>query len=354
MIQIQDKFLNIPLIQGGMGVGVSLSSLAGNVAKCGGMGVISAAHPGYNFEGFRKDPTATSCRAIKYHIQRAKEIAEGKGLIGVNIMVAGNGYEELVKASVEGGCDAIISGAGLPLDLPKYAKGKALLAPIVSSGKAARLIAKVWEKRYQYTPDFVVIEGSKAGGHLGFKKEDLLAGTCQKLEDILEDVKKELAPFQEKFKKSIPIFVAGGIDCGKKIAEFIKRGASGVQIATPFIATYECDASQEFKDMVINATKEDIELVKSPTGFPGRAIVNEFVKKTRNRGNVCMKSCLDCMIPCNPSDTPYCISEALIQSVSGNVNNGLVFVGIQAADIHCMKHVHELIQELMQEMEDNL
>ena len=222
MIQIQDKFLNIPLIQGGMGVGVSLSSLAGNVAKCGGMGVISAAHPGYNFEGFRKDPTATSCRAIKYHIQRAKEIAEGKGLIGVNIMVAGNGYEELVKASVEGGCDAIISGAGLPLDLPKYAKGKALLAPIVSSGKAARLIAKVWEKRYQYTPDFVVIEGSKAGGHLGFKKEDLLAGTCQKLEDILEDVKKELAPFQEKFKKSIPIFVAGGIDCGKKIAEFIQ------------------------------------------------------------------------------------------------------------------------------------
>ena len=203
MIQIQDKFLNIPLIQGGMGVGVSLSSLAGNVAKCGGMGVISAAHPGYNFEGFRKDPTATSCRAIKYHIQLAKEIAEGKGLIGVNIMVAGNGYEELVKASVEGGCDAIISGAGLPLDLPKYAKGKALLAPIVSSGKAARLIAKVWEKRYQYTPDFVVIEGSKVGGHLGFKKEDLLAGTCQKLEDILEDVKKELAPFQEKFKKSI-------------------------------------------------------------------------------------------------------------------------------------------------------
>ena len=303
--------------------------------KCGGMGVISAAHPGYNFEGFRKNPTAASCRAIKYHIQRAKEIAEGKGLIGVNIMVAGNGYEDLVKASVEGGCDAIISGAGLPLDLPKYAKGKALLAPIVSSGKAARLIAKVWEKRYQCTPDFVVIEGSEAGGHLGFKKADLLAGTCQKLEDILEDVKKELAPFQEKFKKSIPIFVAGGIDCGKKIAEFIKRGATGVQIATPFIATYECDASQEFKDMVINATADDIELVK-------------------NRGNICMKSCLDCMIPCNPSDTPYCISEALIQSVSGNVDNGLVFVGTQAADIHRMKHVHELIQELMQEMEDNL
>ena len=347
MIQIQDKYLDIPLIQGGMGVGVSLSSLAGHVAKCGGMGVISAAHPGYQFEGFRKNPIATNCEAIKYHIKKAKEIADGHGLIGVNIMVAGQGYEEMVKASIEGGCDAIISGAGLPLDLPRIAKGKTLLAPIVSSGKAARLIAKVWDKRYQYTPDFVVVEGSEAGGHLGFKKEDLLAGTCQKLADILADVKKELQPFQEKFQKTIPVFVAGGIDSGKKIAEFMKLGASGVQIATPFIATYECDAATEFKDMVINAKAEDIEIVKSPTGFPGRAIVNEFVKKIH------MQNCLHCMIPCTPEDTPYCISEALIQSVKGNVNNGLVFVGTQAAKITGMKHVDELIKEYMEEMEEN-
>ena len=353
MIQIQDKYLDIPLIQGGMGVGVSLSSLAGHVAKCGGMGVISAAHPGYQFESFRKNPISTNCEAIKYHIKKAKEIADGHGLIGVNIMVAGQGYEEMVKASIEGGCDAIISGAGLPLDLPRIAKGKTLLAPIVSSGKAARLIAKVWDKRYQYTPDFVVVEGSEAGGHLGFKKEDLLAGTCQKLADILADVKKELQPFQEKFQKTIPVFVAGGIDSGKKIAEFMKLGASGVQIATPFIATYECDAATEFKDMVINAKAEDIEIVKSPTGFPGRAIVNEFVKKTRERGNIHMQNCLHCMIPCTPEDTPYCISEALIQSVKGNVNNGLVFVGTQAAKITGMKHVDELIKEYMEEMEEN-
>lgn len=315
--------------------------------------MISAAHPGYQFEGFRKNPIATNCEAIKYHIKKAKEIADGHGLIGVNIMVAGQGYEEMVKASIEGGCDAIISGAGLPLDLPRIAKGKTLLAPIVSSGKAARLIAKVWDKRYQYTPDFVVVEGSEAGGHLGFKKEDLLAGTCQKLADILADVKKELQPFQEKFQKTIPVFVAGGIDSGKKIAEFMKLGASGVQIATPFIATYECDAATEFKDMVINAKAEDIEIVKSPTGFPGRAIVNEFVKKTRERGNIHMQNCLHCMIPCTPEDTPYCIREALIQSVKGNVNNGLVFVGTQAAKIAGMKHVDELIKEYMEEMEEN-
>lgn len=354
MIKIQNRLLDIPIIQGGMGVGVSLSSLAGHVAKCGGLGVISAAHPGYNFEGFRKNPIKVNCEAIQYHIKRAKEIAQGKGLIGVNIMVAGKGYEDMVKACVDGGADAIISGAGLPLDLPKYAQGKTLLAPIVSSGKAARLIAKVWEKRYQCTPDFVVVEGSEAGGHLGFKKEDLLAGACQTLEDILEDVKKELEPFQEKFKKTIPIFVAGGIDCGKKLASFIKKGATGAQIGTPFIATYECDASQEFKDVVINAKEEDIQIVKSPTGFPGRAVVNAFVKKTRETGNIHMSSCLNCMIPCTPSDTPYCISEALIQSVKGQVDNGLVFVGSQASKVNKMKTVQGLINEYIQEMEENL
>lgn len=354
MIKIQNRSLDIPIIQGGMGVGVSLSSLAGHVAKCGGLGVISAAHPGYNFEGFRKNPIKVNCEAIKQHIKRAKEIAQGKGLVGVNIMVAGRGYEEMVKACVEGGADAIISGAGLPLDLPKYAQGKTLLAPIVSSGKAARLVARVWEKRYQCTPDFVVVEGSEAGGHLGFKKEDLLAGACQTLEDILEDVKKELEPFQEKFKKTIPIFVAGGIDCGKKLASFIKKGATGAQIGTPFIATYECDAAQEFKDVVINATAEDIQIVKSPTGFPGRAVVNSFVKKTRETGNLHITNCLNCMIPCTPTDTPYCISEALIQSVKGNVDNGLIFVGSQASKIHKMKSVQELINEYIQEMEENL
>lgn len=354
MIKIQNKHIDIPIIQGGMGVGVSLSSLAGHVALSGGMGVISAAHPGYNFEGFRKNPVKVNYEALCYHVKKAKEIAKNKGMIGVNIMVAGKHYEDYVKASIEGGCDAIISGAGLPLDLPKYAKGKALLAPIVSSGKAIRLICRVWEKRYQYTPDFIVIEGSEAGGHLGFKKEDLLSQTCQKLEDILEDVKKEIQPFQDKFQKVIPIFVAGGIDCGQKIAKFIKLGASGVQIATPFIATYECDASEAFKQVIIDAKKEDIEIVKSPTGFPGRAIVNEFVKKTRERGNISMQSCLNCMIPCHPNDTPYCISEALIQSVQGNIDNGLIFVGTQASKIHEMKHVQDLINQYMMEMEESL
>lgn len=354
MIKIQNKHIDIPIIQGGMGVGVSLSSLAGHVAKCGGMGVISAAHPGYKDKDFRKNPIKANKKALIEHIKKAKEIAMNKGMIAVNLMVAGKHYDAYVDAAIEGGCDAIISGAGLPLDLPKFANGRTLLAPIVSSGKAIKLILRVWEKRYQYIPDFVVIEGSEAGGHLGFKKDDLLNHTTQSLEDILEDVKKELKPFIEKFKKEIPIFVAGGIDNGQKIKKFMKLGAAGVQIATPFIATYECDAHQNFKDMVINCKEEDIEIVKSPTGFPGRAIVNAFVKKTRERGNITMKNCLSCMVPCTPENTPYCISEALIQSVNGNVNNGLVFVGTQASQIKEMKSVEELINQYLEEMGESI
>ncbi|MCD8028404.1 MAG: nitronate monooxygenase family protein [Erysipelotrichaceae bacterium] len=334
MIRIQNKQIQIPIIQGGMGVGVSLSSLAGNVALCGVMCVISAAHPGYDRLDFRKNQVKANIEALKYHIQRAKEIACQRGMVAVNIMVAGNHYKEYVQASID--------------------EGKTLLAPIVSSGRAMKLILKIWDKRYQYTPDFVVIEGSDAGGHLGFKKEELFNKTCESLQKILDDVQNEINPYEEKFQKHIPIFVAGGIDSGKKIAEFMKLKATGVQIATPFIATYECDAHQNFKDAIIHANASDIEIVKSPTGFPGRAIVNDFVRKTRARGNITMKNCLHCMISCTPEDTPYCISEALIQSVKGNVNNGLIFVGSQAARIKSMKHVSDVIDEYMKEMEDNL
>jgi NAD(P)H-dependent flavin oxidoreductase YrpB (nitropropane dioxygenase family) len=350
MINIQDKQLSIPIIQGGMGVGVSLSSLAGHVAKNGGMGVISAAHPGYNYPTFRENSLETNCQAIKDHIQKAKEISQGNGLVGVNIMVASQNYDCLVKAAIEGECDAIISGAGLPLDLPKYKNNKTLLAPIVSSQRAASIILKIWDRKYQYIPDFIVIEGSEAGGHLGFKKEDLLNNECQPLDEILKEVLEVIQPYQQKYQKEIPVFVAGGIDNGQKAKEYINQGATGIQIATPFIVTKECDASYEFKQAIIDCKKEDIEIIKSPTGYPGRAIVNDFIKKTRSRGNICMNHCLHCMAPCNPKDTPYCISEALIQTVKGNVNNGVVFVGKNAYKLNTITTVKEVIDSYMKEI----
>lgn len=354
-MKLKNKMLSFPLIQGGMGVGVSLSSLAGSVMQQGCMGVISAAHPGYRKANFRLDSVKANCEAIIEEAKKARIIAGGKGLLGINIMAASKDYIDYVKAAVIAKVDAIISGAGLPLDLPKHVTDKSiLLAPIVSSGKAAKLICKVWDKRHQTTPDFVVIEGSEAGGHLGFSQTDLLAGTCEPLEKILADVKLELGVYQEKYNREIPIFVAGGIYNGADIAHYLKLGAAGVQMGTRFIATYECDADQAFKDAVVNSTKETIAIVKSPTGFPGRGIMNDYMESTTKRGNIAIEQCLDCLTPCNPSDTPYCISEALIQSAKGNLNKGLVFVGSNADRITSIVHVKDLIDELKAETIANL
>lgn len=347
-VKLKDKVLAVPIIQGGMGVGVSLSGLAGSVMKQGGMGVISAAHPGYRKETFRKDSKRANCDAIFEEVKKARAIADEKGLLGINIMVASKDYETYIKAAVDAKVDAIISGAGLPVNLPEFVNDEnILLAPIVSSGKAMKLILRMWDRRYHRIPDFVVVEGSEAGGHLGFKKEDLMENTCKSLEDIFKEVKQELVSFCEKYEKEVPVFVAGGIYTGDDIAKFIKLGASGVQMGTRFIATEECDANIKFKEAIVNCKKEDIAIVQSPTGFPGRGILNEFMVKTKERGNICVKSCLNCLTPCKPADTPYCISEALIQSVKGNLNRGLIFVGSNAYRIDKIVKVAKLMNELI-------
>lgn len=349
-VLIQDKLLEVPIIQGGMGVGVSLSNLAGNVMANGAMGVLSAAHPGYRDLNFRQDSVSCNVKAIFEETKKARIIAKGKGLLAVNIMVASKDYAHYVKAAIDAKIDAIISGAGLPLELPALAKGSTiLLAPIVSSGKAMKLILKMWDIRHQTTPDFVVVEGSDAGGHLGFKKEDLLTDSCDPLDKILSDVKQELASYEVKYNKNIPVFVAGGIFTGQDIAKYIRLGAVGVQMGTRFIATHECDASDTFKAAVINSTKETIEIVQSPTGFPGRGIMNDFMKENKVRGNIKVSKCLNCLIPCTPLDTPYCISEALIQSVQGNLDKGLIFVGSNAYRLEKLQSVSSLIQELVDE-----
>lgn len=354
-VKIKDKVLSLPIVQGGMGVGISLGNLAGAVMQQGAMGTISAAHPGYYLENFEENPALANCTALAQQIKKAKDIAKGKGLLAVNIMVAGNDYEEYVKASIDAGADAIISGAGLPLDLPKYAKsGNILLAPIVSGAKAIQLIAKRWDKSFNTTMDFVVIEGSKAGGHLGFKKEDLINGTAQSLEEILPQVKQVLKEYEEKYNKKIPVFTAGGIFDGKDIAHFISLGADGVQMGTRFIATNECDASEKYKQAFIQCAESDIGLVKSPAGLPGRAIYNSFVKKMMNSEPISVKNCIHCMKPCNPQNTCYCITRALINAVKGNTENGLIFTGTNGYRITEIVPVKQLIENLMKECTENL
>ncbi|MEG0128180.1 NAD(P)H-dependent flavin oxidoreductase, partial [Clostridium sp.] len=305
----------IPIIQGGMGVGVSLSKLAGAVASCGGIGTISAAHPGYNEPDFEKKPLEANIRALKMHIKEALSKAKN-GLVAVNIMAASKNYDDFVKASVESGANLIISGAGLPMNLPALCKNtKTAIAPIVSSAKVSSLILKMWDKRHGATADAIVFEGPDAGGHLGFKLEDI----DNARESFFDEVKKileSIKPYAEKYEREIPLIVAGGIFTGEDIAKAIECGASGVQMGTRFVATEECDAHYNFKMAYVNSTKDDMVLLKSPVGLPGRGIKNRFSEYIQTAKKP-IKKCYNCISMCKPAEIPYCISGELIDSVRG-------------------------------------
>lgn len=340
-VKIGNRTLEVPIIQGGMGVGISLGNLAGHVALEGGMGVISAAHPGFKYEGFETKSVMTNLAALESEIKKARKISMNKGLVAVNIMVAMEGYQNYVRKAVEANADAIISGAGLPLDLPELVNEDTLIAPIVSSQKALELIIRRWNRKHKRLPDFVVIEGSKAGGHLGFKKEDLISGNIQSLEEIL----KEVLDYQKSENLDIPVFVAGGVYDHEDIMHYIGLGASGVQMGTRFVTTYECDAPMNFKQAYLDCGEDDIFLVKSPTGFTGRAIRNKFMDTIMKSDNMSVDKCYGCLKKCNPKDTPYCISEALINAASGK-KDSLIFCGSNAYKTKSLVTVHELMKEL--------
>ena len=347
-LKIGNLIAPIPIIQGGMGIGVSSSNLAAAVANAGGIGIISAAQLGYNEDDFEKNPLEANLRALKKHITLAKAKAVN-GIIGINAMVASNNYEEHIKVAIDAGVDLIISGAGLPSMLPKIVKGSSVkIAPIVSSLKAAKVILKLWDKHDNVAPDLVVIEGPKAGGHLGFKVEELEDENLD-FDKIVIDIIDETKKYAEKYNKEIPVVVAGGVFDGYDIAKYLKLGASGVQMATRFVATEECDASDAFKNAYVNCTKDDIQIVKSPVGMPGRAIKNAFVKTTAIEREK-ITHCYNCLTPCNPANTPYCISKALINAVKGNLDDALIFCGENASRITKITTVKELMDELVSEI----
>jgi nitronate monooxygenase len=349
-LKIGDLIARLPIIQGGMGVGVSGSKLAGAVAKAGGVGIISGVQIGYREPDFQTNTLEANIRAMKSELRAAREMSPD-GIIGVNLMVAITHYDEMVKASIDGGADIIISGAGLPMNLPKLVEGSNMkIAPIVSSGKAATLIIKNWTKKYSRLPDLVVVEGPEAGGHLGFKREELEEDTKRPLEDIVKEVIEAVAVFEEEHGKKIPVIAAGGVYTGEDIARFIKLGAAGVQMGTRFVATNECDADPKYKQAYLDAKKEDIQIIISPVGMPGRAVRNKLIK-TVEGGRIPPKRCYDCIKKCNPKDTPYCISKALIDAVEGNVDEGLIFVGSNAYRLEKIVSVEELMNELVSEAE---
>lgn len=347
-LKIGDLVAKIPIVQGGMGVGISLSSLAGNVSLNGGIGVISGVAIGFDQPDYFKNKKEADIKSLRYHIRKAKEICND-GIIGVNIMTALNNFEEMVKESVKEKIDIIFSGAGLPLSLPKFVKGTTTKAvPIISSAKAASVICRSWDRKHNIIPDAFVLEGPEAGGHLGFNLDDLNNPKI-KLVDLLKDVLESIKPYEKKYSRKIPIIAGGGVFNGKDIAHLIKLGASGVQMGSRFVATYECDASDEFKQAYVNCTKDDITLIKSPVGLIGRAIKNNFLDEVELNKRRPEKCIINCLKGCNPSTAPYCIADALINSQKGNMQHGFAFAGAQTHRIDKIVPVKELMNELVTE-----
>lgn len=354
-LRIGNLEIKIPIIQGGMGVGLSMSKLASAVAKAGAVGVIATAGIGMLEQDLAANYQEANRRALRQEIRKAREIAGKDGIIGANIMVALSDFESLVGAAVEEDIDIVFMGAGLPLKYPKtlppsksFKDFRTEFVPIVSSARAARLIFDHWEKRYQHVPNAVVVEGPLAGGHLGFKKEQI-ADSDYALEKLVPQVVSVIRTFEARFSKPISVIAAGGIYTGEDIYKIMQLGADGVQMATRFIATHECDASMAFKQAYLECKKEDLTIIDSPVGLPGRAIQNKFLREVSLGVRQPFNCPWKCLITCDYMNVPYCIAEALSNAKRGNLNEGFAFAGANAYRVDKIISVQELINTLVEE-----
>ncbi|MBI4810516.1 MAG: nitronate monooxygenase [Ignavibacteriales bacterium] len=347
-LQIGNLNIPIPLIQGGMGVGISLSGLAAAVANEGGVGVISSAGLGLLYKESSKDFLEANIHGLREELRKARE--KTYGVVGVNIMVAMSNFADMVKTAIAEKADIIFSGAGLPLNLPGFLKKDSTtkLVPIVSSARAAKIICEKWKKNYNYLPDAIVVEGPKAGGHLGFKPEQIEDANYT-LEKLIPEVVHEVKQIEDAYNKPIPVIAAGGIYTGKDIYDIMQLGASGVQMGTRFVTTDECDASDAFKQTYIDAKSEDIEIINSPVGMPGRAIMSNFLEKVKQGKKQPLQCPFQCIKTCEISSSPYCIITALINALKGNFEKGYAFAGVNAFKATRITSVKELIQSLLDE-----
>jgi nitronate monooxygenase len=353
-LKIGNLIAKLPIIQGGMGVGISMAGLASAVANAGGIGVISSIALGMqdniSQKTFRKD----NQDALREEIHKARKLSNG--IIGLNIMVAISDFDEMVRIALEEEIDILFLGAGLPIKLPHGVspevlnKSKTKIAPIVSSGRAAALIFKTWDKHFGRVPDAVVVEGPLAGGHLGFKPEQI-DDPSFKLEKIVPAVCDATKIYEQKYRKTIPVIAGGGIYDGADIHRFMKLGASGVQMGTRFVATNECDADIEFKKQYIKCKQEDIVIIQSPVGLPGRAIMNEFLKDVKAGIKKPFHCPWKCLKTCDFKTSLYCIANALLKAKIGELKNGFSFAGANAWRIDKILSVKELMDSLVREFE---
>ena len=344
-LKIGHLISRLPIIQGGMGVGISMSGLASAVANAGGIGVIAGAMAGITEKDVSSNGREANCRALAREIRKARE--KSRGIIGVNIMVALTHFADLVKTAIAEKVDIIFAGAGLPLDLPGFLKNgdRTRLVPIVSSARAAALICKRWHQRYGYLPDAFVVEGPKAGGHLGFKPEQL-DDPAFALENLVQEVVAEMEAVAAEHGVRVPVIAAGGVYDGADIKRFLDMGASGVQMGTRFVATHECDADDAFKQSYVDAREEDLTVIKSPVGLPGRALNNRFLTDVAAGIRHPFRCPYHCIKSCDPEKSPYCIGMALAQARRGRLKKGFAFAGANAFRVEKIVSVKELMDSL--------
>lgn len=346
---IGDITADVPIIQGGMGVRVSLSSLAAAVAEEGAIGTISSIGLG-DVEASKTEYERMSREALEREIRKARGMTEGH--LAVNFMGVLSNVDDLIAAAVREGIRLIIYGAGLPAKLPAQIEDPGVnLIPIVSSSRVAEFILRSWDKRYSRTADALILEGPLAGGHLGFTEEQLQNPEQYSLERLLPELLDTIKPFEDKFGRKIPVITAGGIYTGSDIARMLRMGASGVQMATRFVCTEECGVSQEFKQSYLDAREEDIVIIKSPVGMPGRAINNTFLQELAKKGKLKIKCPYRCLSACKVDKANFCIAQALVNSYFGNVDEGLIFCGQNAHRVERIVSVRDLIAELKTELE---
>ena len=343
---IGDLEIKIPIIQGGMGVRISTASLVSAVADYGAAGTISSVGLGYGRPDNKTDYHKASMDGLREQIQETKKLTNG--IFGINAMVALSNYEDLVNTVVKEDVHFIASGAGLPLRLPELTEGSPVkLIPIISSSRAADIVIKTWKKRYNRLPDAFIVEGPLAGGHLGFKYEELINNKTETLENITKDVVKLTNGYEKEYGTKIPVIAGGGIFTGKDIAGFLKLGVSGVQIATPFVTTYECAVDDKFKQAYLSAKEADVLIIKSPVGLPGRAIRTKLIDRVASGKKIPINCTYKCLKTCTPETAPYCIAEALFNAAAGNLDNAVVFCGADVVKIDKIISVKELLDGLV-------
>ncbi|MGD8780299.1 MAG: nitronate monooxygenase [Ignavibacteria bacterium] len=342
------------IIQGGMGVGISLAGLAAAVSNEGGIGVISSIGLGLLYPELGRSYKESNEIALRREIKKAKILTDG--ILGLNIMYAVTDFDALLKVALEEEIDIIFIGAGLPLKIPDNMSLEMLqniktkIVPIVSSARAANIIFSTWTKKFNHVPDAVVVEGPLAGGHLGFKKTQITSPEYA-LEDLLPGVMTTIMLFEKKFNKKIPVIAAGGIYSGADIYKFIQLGADGVQMGTRFVATHECDASPEFKNQYVKCTREDIGIIESPVGLPGRGIINRYLKDVSAGEKKPFKCPFKCLKTCDYKNAPYCIALALTNAQKGKLKNGFAFCGQNAFKVEQIISVKKLMNDIKKEYE---